>query len=172
MRKSLVAAAIAVGVMTPLAGCGGQQLTPVQPIVLTKWVMLFPPITATAVTWAEATCFSWAAFTATPTTWVSESRAATSPVAGRFARVTPQPASRQVCRSLAASGNGTRVTTKPAAPQQAPKSPSAPFSGSTKANTSASTSTSTRSSTGGFSSSTSRSSSSSSSRSSSSGGRK
>lgn len=72
-------------------------------------------------------------------------------------------------------GNGTKpVTTKPAAPQQAPKSPSAPFGGSTKPTPPrpATTGKSGFSPTGGFSGSTSRSSSSSSSRSSSSGGRK
>lgn len=172
MRKSLVAAAVAVGVLTPLAGCGSAAAYPSATYCVDQMGHVVSPNYCDSgymggsymLFVGSVHSHSYHVGQTIPRSYIRSGR-----------EIRPSDTAARKSAGLPFSGsvsNGTRVTTKPAAPQQAPSSPSkpAPFGGSTKA-TKPSTSTSTRSSTGGFSSS--RSSSSSSTRSStSSGGRK
>jgi hypothetical protein len=169
MRKSLVAAAIAVGVMTPLAGCGGAAAYPSATYCVDQVGHVVSPNYCDSG-YMGGSYMLFVGSVHSHTYRVGQTIPRSYITSGREIR--PSDTAARKSAGLPFSGsvsNGTKpAPSKPAAPQQAPKSPSAPFGGSTKATK---PSTSTRS-TGGFSGSTSRSSSSSSSRSSSSGGRK
>jgi hypothetical protein len=177
MRKKLAAVAIAAGVTGALAGCGPAGYPSATYCVDQMGNVVSPNYCDSGYMGGNYMLFVGSVHSHTyhvgqriPRTYISS---------GREIRPSDSAARRSAGLPFSGSvGNGTKptATSKPAAPQQAPKSPSAPFGGSTKPRTSTTTttrpSTSTRSA-GGFSSGSSRSSSSSSSSSrSSSGGRR
>jgi hypothetical protein len=173
MRKKLAAVALAAGVAGALAGCGPAGYPSATYCVDQMGQVVSPNYCDSGYMGGNYMLFMGSVHNHSYTVGQRIPRSYIS--SGREIRPSDTAARKSAGLPFSGSvGNGTRVTTKPAAPQQAPKSPSAPFSGSTKPTTPRPTTTgkSGFSGTGGFSSSTSRSSSSSSSRSSSSGGRK